>query len=181
MTSQFIQESGMTFGPFNEGQCFHIEKSNIYANIRQGVKIAEFLLLKNNNRTHPVVWIIEAKSSTPRPETQPNFDDFMAEIQEKFVNALSLGWASCLKRHQQADTELPHQFKALDLSRTDVRFVLVINGHQELWLPPIQEAMKKALHAIIKTWAFSPTSVVVLNERLARQHGLILPGGEGVA
>lgn len=179
MTTQSIQESGMTFGPFNNGQCFHIEKSRVYANIQQGVKIAEFLLLKIKNRDHPVVWIVEAKSSTPRPETQPNFDDFIAEIREKFVNALSLGLASCLKRHQQADNELPDQFKTLNLSLTDVKFVLVINGHQESWLPPVQDALRKALHATVKTWAFSPPSIVVLNEHLAKQHGLIPTGGGG--
>jgi len=173
MTTRPIRESGMTFGPFNEGQCFHIEKSRVYANIQPGVKMAEFLLLKINHEEHPVVWIIEAKSSTPRPETQPGFDGFIAEIREKFVNALALGWALCLQRHQQADNELPDQFKTIDLSCTDVRFVLVIKGHPKSWLPPIQEAMQKALHATVRTWAFSPTSVVVLNENLARERGLI--------
>jgi len=90
------------------------------------------------------------------------------------------GWCF-LQRHQQSDTELPQPFKALDLSQAGVRFVLVINGHQEAWLPPIQEALKKALHATIKTWSFSPTSVAVINDDLARQYGLILPENEGDA
>lgn len=181
MTTQPIVESGMTFGPYADGRCFYIEKSNTYADIQQGVQMAEFLLLRIDNGKPPVLWVVEAKSSTPRPETQPNFDEFIAEIREKLVNAFSLGWASCLKRHQQAAAELPDPFKALDLSRAGVRFVLVINGHQEAWLPPIQEALKKALHSTVKTWCFAPTSVAVINEELARQHGLILPAQEGAA
>lgn len=181
MTTQPILESGMTFGPYPDGRCFYIEKSNTYADIQKGVQIAEFLLLHINKGKPPVLLVVEAKSSTPRPETQPNFDAFIADIREKLVNGFSLGWASCLKRHQQAEAELPELFKTLDLSQTEVRFVLVINGHQEAWLPPIQEALKKALHSTIKTWCFAPTSVAVINDQIARQHGLILPVQEGMA
>jgi len=175
MTTQHILESGMTFGPYPEGQCFYIEKSKTYADIQQGVQIAEFLLLRSEKGKPPVVWVVEAKKSTPRPETQPNFDEFIADIREKLVNAFSLGWASCLNKHKHSYAELPKPFKILDLSKVGVRFVLVINGHQESWLPPIQDALKKALHATIKTWSFSPTSVAVINDDLARQYGLILP------
>lgn len=181
MTTQPIAESGMTFGPYSDGRCFYIEKSGTYADIQERVKMAEFLLLRLANGKPPVLWVVEAKSSTPRPETQPNFDEFIAEIREKLVNAFSLGWASCLKRHQLAEVELPAPFKTLDLSQTGVRFVLVINGHQESWLPPIQEALKKALHSTVKTWRFSPTSVAVINKELARQYGLILPAQAGAA
>ena len=137
--------------------------------------MAEFLLLRINDGMPPVLWVVEAKSSTPRPETQPNFDEFIAEIRGKLVNAFSLGWASCLRRHRQATAELPTPYKKLDLSQVDVRFVLVINGHRESWLPPIQEALKKELHSTVKTWSFGPTSVAVINEELAEQYGLILP------
>lgn len=173
MTTQPIIESGMTFGPYLEGQCFYIEKSAIYAVIQEYVKMAEFLLLRES-KGKQVVWIVEAKSSTPRPESQPNFDKFIAEIREKLINAFSLGWASCLKRHQQAEAELPENFKTLNLSQIDVKFVLVIKGHQEAWLPPLQDALKKALDSTVKSWAFAPTSVAVLNDVLAEEYGLIL-------
>ena len=168
----------MTFGPYPKGLCFYIEKSKCYAAIQENVRMAEFLLLRTSNDS-PVIWIVEAKSSTPRPETQPSFDDFIAEIREKLVNALSLGWASCLKRHQEAEAELPERFKTLNLSEVDVKFVLVINGHQEGWLPPLQEALGNALRSTVKCWAFAPTAVVVINDALAQQYGLILPAQGG--
>ncbi len=174
MTKQPIIESGMTFGPFPEGRCFYIEKSNCYATIQEHVKVAEFLLLRTNNEK-PAIWIVEAKSSTPLPETQPNFDNFIDDIREKLINAFSLGWASCLRRHQQAEAELPEDFKTLSLSQVDVKFVLVIKGHQEAWLPPLQDALGNALRSTVKCWAFAPTSVVVINDELAQDHGLIHP------
>lgn len=178
MSTQAIIESGMAFGPYPEGQCFHIEKSDCYAVIGEHVKMAEFLLLRLQNEI-PVIWIVEAKSSTPRPETQPNFENFVAEVREKLINAFSLGWASFLNRHCQAEAELPEGFKSLDLSQVDVKFVLVVNGHRLEWLPPLQDALGIAMRSTIRTWAFSPTSVAVMNDSLAMQHGLILSAQEG--
>lgn len=168
----------MTFGPYPKGRCFHIEKSNCYAAIQNHTKMAEFLLLRTRRRI-PVIWIVEAKSSTPHPDTQTKFNDFIAEIREKLINAFSLGWASCLKRHQEAEAELPEGFKTLNLSQVDIMFVLVIKGHQKKWLPPLQDELKNALRSTVKCWAFSPTSVAVINDADAQKYGLIpsSPGG----
>ena len=174
MTTEPICESDMFFGPYPEGHCFYIEKSSCYSKIQHGVPIAEFLLLKNRVGTSPVMWVVEAKSSTPRPETQPNFDTFIFEIREKLINAFSLGWASRLGRHILAKDELPEPFKNIDLTKTDIRFVLIIKDHKEEWLPPLQEALKKVLLGTIKTWSFSPTSVLVMNQAIAKEHGLII-------
>jgi len=181
MTIQPIIESGMTFGPYPEGHCFYIEESATYNKIKQGVKMAEFLLLRTANDKSPVILVVEAKSSTPRPETQPNFDVFIEEIREKLVNAFSLGVASCLKRHTQTEEELPEAFKVLDLSAAKFRLVLVINGHKKEWLSPIQDALKKSLNLFVKIWALSPTSISVINGEGARQYGLILPDNDETA
>ncbi|MEG3932371.1 hypothetical protein QT990_14155 [Microcoleus sp. T3_B1] len=170
MTTEPISESGMTFGPYPEGDCFYIEKSETYQKINEGVKIAEFLLLHSQDDS--IVWIVEAKQSSPRPETQPNFDEFLLEIQEKLTNALTLSVATCLKRHSTYE-ELPNSFQTLDLKKASFRLILVIKGHQEAWLPPLQDALKKALNPTIKTWNLSATSVVVLNDTMARLQGLI--------
>jgi hypothetical protein len=170
MTTEPIHESGMTFGPYPEGSCFYIEKSKTYQHIQDGVKIAEFLLLGSQDES--TVWVVEAKSSTPRPETQPNFDEFIIEIREKLTNALTLSIAACLKRHSTY-AELPNSFQTLDLRTAKFRLILVVNGHQKEWLPPLQDALKRALQSTVKTWNLSPTSVVVLNDALARSQGLI--------
>ncbi|NGZ05830.1 MAG: hypothetical protein G8237_05680 [Magnetococcales bacterium] len=175
MNSWIIDESGMHFGPYPKDRCFRIEKSRCYKAIQDGVRMAEFLLLRESEKSgSPVMWIIEARSSSPRPENRSDFNKFIIEIREKFVNAFALGWASCLGRHPYAVGELPEAFKTLDLMQTDVRFALVIRGHQEAWLSPLQDALKMALRVEIKTWRFSSHPVIVMNEDLARRHGLII-------
>ena len=175
MTTRTIVESGMTFGPYPEGRCFSIEKSRTYAGIQHGVKMAEFLLLQIDNGNPPTLWVVEAKSSIPRPQTQSDFDNFINDIREKLVNAFSLGWASCLKRHQEAEGELPEPFKTLDLSRIRVKLALVIKNCHEDWLEPVKRDLVKALRPTVKTWALGSNPVAVINEDLARQHELILP------
>ncbi|MCX8521269.1 MAG: hypothetical protein ORN28_07000 [Rhodoferax sp.] len=174
MTTEAIIESGMTFGPYPAGQCFYIEKSACYEKVQEGVQMAEFLLLKQQEQG-PTVWVVEAKSSSPRPETQPNFAEFIDEIRTKLANGFLLAVAARLQRHSVAENELPDAFKTLDLKAQGFRFVLVINGHKQEWLEPLQSALVQALKPVVKTWALPATSVVVLNHELAQQHGLILP------
>jgi len=121
----------------------------------------------------PLVWIIEAKQSSPRPETQPNFTEFIGEIQSKLTNALTLGVAAILKRHPATAEELPELFKALDLASAGFRLVLIINGHQKAWLPPLQDALRRALYATVQTWALGPNAVAVINHEDAKRFGLI--------
>ena len=168
-----ITESGMTFGPFHEKDFFYIEKSQIYSAIKENIKIAEFLLLKTKKNSPPTVLILEAKSSTPQPSTQPAFNDFIQEIKEKLVNAFSLGVAVCLKRHENGWNELPSSFQKLDFSKADFKFILVIKKHREEWLPPVHEILRRALISTLKTWGVSTNNVAVLNEQMAIEHGLI--------
>jgi hypothetical protein len=168
MTTQPILESNMTFGPYPEGQCFHIEKSEQYEAIKDKVKIAEFILRKDKD-----FWIIEAKSSSPRTDTKPNFNDFISEVLVKFTNTFLLGLAIYLKRHEHNETQLNSFFQNVNSSETKIKFILVINGHEKEWLPPIQDALLKALSPLIKIWALPPNCVVVMNNELAKKHNLI--------
>lgn len=166
MSIKEITESDMIF-LCEEADVFHIEESAIYKKM-EGVKIAEFLLIKS-----PKLFVIEAKSSSPIPNNKINFDEFIQEIHEKLLNAFSLGMAICLNRHQQKET-LPTNFQNLDLSKsTHFLLCLVIKGHKTEWLAPIQDELKKSLSVTMKTWALSPNSVVVINDEIARQQGLI--------
>ena len=133
--------------------------------------MAEFLLLKTRKNDHPVILVVEAKSSSPVPEKHSNFQTFIQEVKAKLTNALMLGIAACLQRHP--DAHLPSAFRTLALNTADFGFVLVINGHKKDWLPPLQEALSKALKPIIKTWGLPANSVAVLNHELALEYGLI--------
>ncbi|MBV5332229.1 hypothetical protein JZU54_01325, partial [bacterium] len=56
--------------------------------------------------------------------------------------------------------------------------VLVIKGDPspwpEAWLPPIKDELALRLQPLVNTWRLSPTAVMVFNEALAKQYGLIL-------
>lgn len=175
MTTQAIVESGMTFGPYAAGECFHVEKSQCYRKLQEGVQMAEFLLMRKTQDRASVIWVVEAKSSTPRPETEPNFAKFIDEVRAKLTNGFLLGVAARLQRHPVATEELPAPFRDVDLQHTGFRFVLVVDGHKQEWLVPLQSALSLALKPVVKTWSLPAISVVVLNNELAQQHGLILP------
>jgi len=173
MTMMSFDESGMTFGPYDEDYCFRVEVSKTYRAIQSNLQMAEFLLLRTQVGAPPFVWIVEAKQSSPKPETQPNFNEFISEIRDKLTNALSVGVASILERHPKTYAELPSLFKTLDLSAAEFRLVLIINGHRKEWLQPLQDAFRRALHSTSQTWALGPNAVVVINHEDAKRFGLI--------
>lgn len=166
-----IHESGMAFGPYGAGQCFYIEKSKLYQGLGQGVQIAEFALL-HTGRNGQAIWLVEAKSSSPRPETLPNFDEFIAEITQKMRNTLQVMVAALMGRHPE-DGELSADFKALDLKTIAFKCVLVIKGHEDAWLVPLQDALDKALRPLARTMALGAGAVAVMNEEVAKAFGLI--------
>lgn len=165
-----IDESGMRFGPYPEGFCFHIEKSVAFKNLgKESPKSAEFLLLWPIRESPAIVLIVEAKSSAPR-----EFTSYISDIREKFVNSLMMVVAVRLGRHgESAWNELPERFKTMDLKNVGYCFLLVINGLKDEWLPPLNDALAKALRGIIKTFALPQNSVRVVNDAWAREKRLI--------
>lgn len=169
MTIAAICESGMTFGPYPEGHCFHIEQSAAYRKIQDGVKMAEFMLIHPSKVAPSTVWIVEAKRTVPRA-----LDAEVEAIRAKLTNAFLLGMAMCLQRHPQAEADLPALFKQLNHRATGFRFVWVIKGVPDFHLPVLQDALATAMRPVVKTWALPPVSVAVLNEAGAAKHGLIV-------
>ncbi len=166
MKEIIIKESGMAFGPFAPERCLHIEKSDTYCRIQQHVKMVEFILLKQEN----CLFFVEAKQSSPQPSSV-NFTDYLSDIRDKFANGLSLLIAMHLKRHQDAD--LPESIAQSDLAQLKFMFILVINGHEKEWLPPLSDALNKQLRAVLRVWAIAQPSLAVLNDQQARARGLI--------
>lgn len=169
MTPAFV-ESNMTFGPFEDGRCFRIELAGSYRRIQNGIKIAEFLLLRSQDNLN--VWIVEAKSSFPNPQNS-TFEKSISDIREKWINAFSLFLALRLNRHPGEFDELPDPFKTIDLAHSQFKFILIVNGHKKDWLAPLRDELQKVMKATIKAWAIQNPSVLVLNDSLARAQGLI--------
>jgi hypothetical protein len=156
-----IKESGMEFGPYPVENFFHIEKSEIYINIQQGVKIAEFLLFRQVKS--PQVLIIEAKTTAPR-----DFENYVCQVCEKFTNTLILFTAIYLDRHRAI---VPISLQNISLEQVEFLFVLVVKNHQKEWLPPLQDKLKLSLRPLLKTW--NRSEVLVMNQEIARYNKLI--------
>ncbi|MEO5363423.1 MAG: hypothetical protein H7838_07345 [Magnetococcus sp. DMHC-8] len=168
-TTTAIMESGMTFGPYPAGHCWHIEKSRVYASNQQGVKMAEFLLLRDN-----AIWIVEAKSSSPRPEGRQSFDRFLHEMQQVMHNALWLFLGVRLGRHgPEALGDLPVAFQSVNLATIGFKLVLVINGHKPEWLLRLRNSLACRLMANMRALGLQESTIFVLNDAMARQKGLI--------
>lgn len=170
-----INESGITFGPYAESVCFQIEKSPIYTHLGKDVKMVEFVLNRLTAGGEQVFCLVEAKQSSPKPDNLTDFSTFISEISEKMIHGISLLLAILLNRHGSSEEILPESMRSVDLSRCKARYILVINGHKEEWLPPIQDALRKSLRSMDTTWNFGPNTVVVLNDEKAAEYSFLHP------
>lgn len=176
MAEEYIEESGMCFGPFEANRLLHLEKSPLYTALGKGVKIADFAILRGIPDKATLV-IVEAKSSSPRPGSGDDFEQYVAAVASKLCNSLDLIAATVLGRHTGRTQGLPIEFLSADLSTVRVALVLVVRGHPPEYLPPLQDAVGRALHGKRKACGLGPNPVAVLNEELAQSKGLIAPAG----
>lgn len=165
-----VEESGMTFGPFVEKDFFHIEKSDVYQEIENNVKIVEFVLHKQKGDIGQI-WLIEAKKSSPHPGNPKDWDDFLTEIMEKFDNGLCLVIALCINRH--ADPDFKESLRNVNLANVQFQLTLVIKGHKTEWLPPLKDALQQKLIPLCKSLNLGANPVLVLNDSMALEKGLI--------
>jgi hypothetical protein len=168
-----IDESHMTFGPFSEEECFHIEKSTIYTRNKDSVKMVEFVLLQDARDIQEKLLFVEAKSSFSQPVNQSDFDKNVDDVCAKMVNAFHLFLALYLKRHQEYEVELNQRFQNLNMANVDLRFILVIHGFKEEWLPPVKDAFTKQFIPFKKKWKLTGSPFLVLNDNMAQEYNLI--------
>ena len=170
--STIIYESGLRFGLYEEGCLFHAEKTQIYKSLGPGVSVVDFIL---RNKEHEIL-LIEAKSSSPKPGNQEDFDEYTKEIYNKFAHTIDFYFSLILKRLDDVEGEMPDSFKKVDHSEVKIKLLLVINGHKIEWLSPIAEALRNRLIRQIKTWRLD---IAVLNEFQAKEYGLLTAPAEG--
>lgn len=161
------------FGPYPNGYYFEIESCQTLKALNNkasskhgaGLKSAEFLLYKTNSNKQ-IIYIVEAKTNAPQ-----QLDSYISEIQEKFVNSLSLFLAMYLKR--QSQTDLPGAFIQANITSLDFKMILAIEKYPEDLLPHLQNKLRKALIKTTCIWNIAFDSVIVINEKGARRHGLM--------
>ncbi len=169
-----ITESEMNFGKFNEKDLFYIEKSQIYKKLGSGIKTVEFILRRNKNS----LLFLEAKKSCPNvdnryesKEKERKFEEYYAAITEKFIASLQIYLAAILDRFEDVSEIGDGIQSASSIKDTQLKFILVVkNAKDTAWLAGPLAELKARLLQIRKIWDIR---VIVLNEELARECGLI--------
>jgi hypothetical protein len=176
MEYEHFEESGINF-TFPSKRLFRIEKSitleevNHGSGKNEGIKTVEFLFLDKENDS-VIIWIVEAKTGTPQPAKEADYQSFINNIKDKFCDSFHLFLAIYLKRHTE---ELPIDFQEIDLKSIQFKFVLIItsNTYKERWLEPLRDDINKILKKMVKIWKFPPDTIMVINPATAKQLKLI--------
>ncbi|MFZ2727324.1 MAG: hypothetical protein WAX77_13805 [Methylococcaceae bacterium] len=180
MEYELFTESGLTF-KLPKDFLFRIEKSQTFLSINQsakeneGIKTAEFLFL-DIQKDSILIWVVEAKTGTPQPAKEKDFNEFIEDIKDKLYDSLSLFLAICLNRHLN---ELPINFQQIELKKVDFKLVLLITSptYKEEWLAPINDSLNEKLYPLIKKmpklWNFSSNKIMVINPSMAKEYGLV--------
>jgi len=159
-----ITESGMVFGDFDSESLFHIEKSDVYKKLGDGIKSVEFLYLRDRKK----LMFVEAKKSSPNTDNIEKFEEFIEEITTKFIHSFEL-WMSLVTKRREADIAVPLVNPEMD--KVNITFVLVIKDHKEEWLPPITRAINSVMMPYLKIWQ---SKAIALNDEIAKKWQLIL-------
>jgi hypothetical protein len=155
-----IIESGVRFIADN---AFYIEKSELYKNIRKGIRSVEFIRSRNGD-----LMFVEAKSSFPNQSNLESIEQFYNQINDvcdKFIHSLNL-FAS-IKVGATEDDVLN---RLIYSNRIAVMFVLVIKHHEQIWCDGVEKAIKQTLPLyLMKIWR---PKVLVTNHANAIKEGI---------
>ena len=162
-----IVESNMLL-PFDNQNAYRIEQANIVQEKRD-IKVCEYFALINGR-----MLLIEAKSSSPRPENKIKFDKFIDEISQKFIDTLLLFNALSIGRHGEAErNNLPTNIQQIPLANVQYAMYLIVHGNEIEWMEPILAALKLKLKHCLKSWNIQDINVYAINHETAKTKGLI--------
>lgn len=161
-------ESNMKFScPDNDS--FQIEKSEIMSDY-DSLKACEVFVMINGKLS-----LIEAKSSSPQPKNKEKFDEYIADIGQKFIDTLLVFNAIMLERHDKGyRASLPGNIQAQNVSQLRYGLYLIVHGNETEWMIPIQEALKNYLRHVLNAWNIPDVNVYALNHEDALAKGLIM-------
>ena len=163
---QFV-ESNMLLS-CDEQVTYRIEKSNIVRQ-RKDIKACEFFALIGGRMV-----LLEAKSSSPRPNNKIDFDKYIADISQKFVDTLLLFNAISIGRYGEAEiNQLPDKIHNVSLGDVDYAMYLVVHGNELEWMLHIQDALKMQLKHHLTLWNIPDANVYAINHETAKAKGLI--------
>jgi len=167
--------SGMQFRDFGTDNCFRIEDSRLYKVSLQhlGYKTVEFVAYyANGNAGGAKLLFVEAKTSVRVEAKVGKFTDEVADISQKFMDALQL---ICGAWHggRKDKVPLPTNFANFRESGKKISFILVVKNSGDRDLLTMRDAISTHLVKERRLWKFD---IKVLNEELAIKENLVLAG-----
>ena len=108
---------------------FDIEKTKIYSDVGEGIKVVEFIL-KHGEKN---IVFLEAKKTCPNAanrhesqEKEEKFEEYYSSITEKFIDSFQIFLASFLERYSDT-TEIGKNLMSMNtLKDFNLKFILVI-------------------------------------------------------
>ena len=163
---EFI-ESFMKFS-FADDDVFRIEKDELVCGC-SGLKACECVVLIS-----PRIAFIEAKPSTPNPNSGERFNEFIDDIKQKSTDSLNL-FEGIKTGHlgEEALMRLPLNLRNAEIHTNDYLIYLIVHGHRLDWLSGLQDALREAMRDVIKEWNLRDSNVKALNEEIAKELHLI--------
>ena len=168
----------MNFGKYDEKDLFHIETSEIYKKLGDGIPTVEFILKYNGNHTSDEHrWFLEAKKSCPNvanryesKEKELKFEEYYGSITEKFISSLQIYLAAIMNRYQDT-SEIGDNLRSVsNMKDVKLKFILVVKNAEDItWLAGPLAELRARLLKVRKIWG---VEVVVLNEELAGEYNL---------
>jgi hypothetical protein len=164
-----IHESGVTFGDFEDADIFLIEQAVAHSKLHEnGVKSVEFVLRQEFSGKHPVVSLVEAKSSIPR-----DAKEFFNDVRQKMTQSLAVWFCAVLGRHSALNKLLPDRQHGVKVLSLPLKLILVVPKAPDAMLPQLTDQFRQALRTDRKCWAIEHSAILVLNESRAIKHGLV--------
>ena len=145
---------------------FFIEKYLKENNVEH-VKCIEFIRRIKDN----LIILVEAKTSAPNPNNCPEkFEYFIKDIIQKAIDGFSMFGSILIGTREE---RLPSYLFSTDYSEVQFCFILVIKKHKIEWLPEVKSILENELRHFYTAWNWGNIPVLVLNEDLAFEQGLI--------
>ncbi len=111
-----INESGMIFEFYDE-DVFQVEKSDLYKSLGEKIKTVEFVVRVKEDD----IAFVEAKSSSPNPENEMDFDTYVNEIIAKFIDSFNLYLTLLMKRNTSDD--MSKSLREMVLEKVDFKYI----------------------------------------------------------
>jgi len=158
-------ESNMLF-EYNDENVYCIEDDSFYTKItsKYGVKVCDFILLKDNN-----LIFIEAKSSIPKNNNDK--EEFTLDIKKKFMDSLILYLGVINDRKNTISRIIHKNMKNSNLFKKKIKLLLIVNNVEKGNLETIRDYLSIKLRDFI--YMFSIENILVINHEQAKSKGLI--------